>query len=152
MLSWKTRILKYFINKMLSFDNIITSRVEEEHVKLKRVLRTSISDFKKMINVIELMLKNEKFEYRITHEKAKTKLSRSCSILIMKNLHVFISFYVLRLIRKQIDKLTKARNFFDSLSSCLKIYELSMWLLCAHVIQMRKINEEIIWLKDVHFH
>jgi hypothetical protein len=85
---------------MLSFDNIITSRIEEEHVKLKRVLRTSIDDLKKMINVIELVLKNERFEYRIAHEEAKIKLSRNCNILIMKNLHVFISSYALRLIRK----------------------------------------------------
>jgi hypothetical protein len=121
LLSWKTRIIKCFINKMLLFDNIITSRVEKEHFKLKRALRTSIDDLKKMINVIKLVLKNEKFEYRIEHEEVKNKLSRSYSILIMKNLHVFISSYALRLIRKQIDQLTKARNFLDSISSCIKI-------------------------------
>jgi hypothetical protein len=85
---------------MLSFDNTIISRAEDEHARLKRALETSTSDLKKVINVIELMLKNERAEYLVAHEEIKSRLSISCSIAALKKLHDYISSYALRLIRK----------------------------------------------------
>jgi hypothetical protein len=66
---------------MLSFDNNFTSHVEDAHSKLKRALKIFIDDLKKIINVIELILKNEKTKYFIAHEDAKTRISRSCDII-----------------------------------------------------------------------
>lgn len=53
---------------MLSFGNIIISRGEGAHAKLKRALGTSTGDLKKVVNVIEPILKNERSEYLIAHE------------------------------------------------------------------------------------
>ncbi len=57
---WVSRIMKCFINKTLSFDNTTTSKAEDEHSQLKRALKSSVEDLKKMIKIIELMLKNQK--------------------------------------------------------------------------------------------
>jgi hypothetical protein len=85
---------------MLSFENTIISRAEDNHAKLKRALRLFAENLKKMINVIEILLKNERSEYLIAHEEAKTRLLRSCSVVALINLRIFISFFALRLIRK----------------------------------------------------
>lgn len=58
-------------------DNITRSRVEGEHFKLKRALDKFTEDLKKMIHVIELILKKERSKYLIAHEEIKTRLSRS---------------------------------------------------------------------------
>jgi hypothetical protein len=89
---------------MLFFDNNITFRVEDDHFKLKRALETSIEDLKKMINVINLLLKDQRLAYIVTHEEFKSRLARNCIIDIFQNLQRFVSSYALRLILKQLNK------------------------------------------------
>jgi hypothetical protein len=108
---------------MLSFDNIITFRAEEDHVKLKRALKTFIEDLKKVINVIELLLKNERSKYLLAYEDAKARISINCNIYALKHFQTFISFYVLKLIRKQFDKSLKADNNVEILSFCTENYQ-----------------------------
>jgi Na+/phosphate symporter len=135
---------------MLSFNNIITSRAEEDHVKLKRALKTFIEDLKKVINVIELLLKNERSKYLLAHENAKTRTSINCSIYALKHLQTFISSYVLKLIRKQLDKSLKADNNVEILSFCTENYQQSMRLSCAHLINEKAERDEMLQLEDVH--
>jgi hypothetical protein len=149
---WKTRIIKCFINKMLSFDNIITSRDEDDHVKLKRVLKSSIEDLKKMITIIELFLKIERSKYLLAHEEAKTRCSTSCTIYALKNLQIFINSHALRIIRKQFDKSLKTNNISTSFSSCINTYQQSLKLSCAHVIDRIAQKEEMLKLENVHSH
>jgi hypothetical protein len=137
---------------MLSFDNTIISRAEEGHERLKRALETSTEDLKKMINVIELILKNERAEFMIAHEEAKTRLSRSCNVTSLKNLQIFISSYALKLIRLQVNKMTRVRHELKTLSSCTKTYERSMRLPCAHLIERRNQDDDMIRLENVHSH
>jgi hypothetical protein len=137
---------------MLSFDNTTISRAEDEHSQLKRALKSSVEDLKKMIKVIELMLKNQRAEYLIAHEEAKTRVSKECAIFELKNLRIYISSYALRLIRKQLDKLNRAKDSNTSLALCIRVYETSMRLSCAHVIERRKNNSELLQLEDVHSH
>jgi AAA15 family ATPase/GTPase len=73
---------------MLSFENITIFRFEKEHAKLKRTLETFTEDLKKIINVIELLLKNERSKYLIAHEEEKARLSRNCLIVALKNLQI----------------------------------------------------------------
>jgi hypothetical protein len=77
---------------MLSFDNIIISRIEDKHAQLKQALKSFVVDLKKMIKIIELMLKNQRTEYLIAHEKAKTRMLKECAIFDLKNLRIYISF------------------------------------------------------------
>jgi hypothetical protein len=137
---------------MLSFDNIITSKAEDEHSQLKQALKSSVEDLKKMIKIIELMLKNQRAEYLIAHEKAKTRVFKECAIFDLKNLRIYISFYALRLIRKQLDKLNKAKNNNTSLVLCIRTYKTSMRLSCVYVIERRKNNSKLLQLEDVHSH
>ncbi len=128
---------------MLSFDNNFTSRVEDVHSKLKRTLKIFIDDFKKVINIIKLILKNEKTKYFIAHENAKTRISRNCDIIAFEYVQDFISFYALKLINKQLDKVIRFQRASDSrftsvfLFSCTKTYETSMRLSCAHFLKRR---------------
>jgi hypothetical protein len=135
---------------MLSFNNITISKAEDEHSQLKRALKSSVEDFKKMIKVIELMLKNQKAEYLIAHEEAKTRVFKKCAIFDLKNLRIYISSYALRLIRKQLDKLNKAKDSNTSFALCIRVYETSMKLSCVHVIERRKNNSKLLQLEDVH--
>jgi hypothetical protein len=97
-----------------------------------------------MINVIELILKMKRREYLIAHEEVKTHLSRNFVFIALINLQIFISLFTLKLIRKQLDKLMRAKNFSDEYSStCIKIYRLSMSLSCAHHVERRVNNEEL---------
>ncbi len=137
---------------MLSFGNIITSRGEDDHAKLKRALKSSVEDLKKMITVIELLLKNERSEYLLAHEEAKTRCSTSCSIYALKNLQIFISPHALRLIRKQLDKSLKADNTSTPLPSCTNTYQQSLGLSCAHVIDRKAQEGEMLKLENVHPH
>jgi hypothetical protein len=137
---------------MLSFDNTITTRTEDEHAQLKRALKSFVDDLKKMIKIIELMLKNQKAEYLIAHEEAKTRVFKECAISDLKNLRIYISFYALRLIRKQLDKLNKAKDSNTLLVLCIRVYETSMKLSCAYVIKRRMNNSKLLQIKDVHFH
>jgi hypothetical protein len=73
---------------MLSFENITISRSEKEHAKLKKTLKTFTEDLKKIVNVIELLLKNERSKYLIAHEEEKARLSKSCLIAALKNLQI----------------------------------------------------------------
>jgi hypothetical protein len=137
---------------MLSFDNIIISRVEDEHSQLKQALKSFVEDLKKMIKIIELMLKNQRAEYLIAHEKAKTRVSKECAIFDAKNLRIYISSYALRLIRKQLDKLNKAKDSNTLFALCIRVYETSMRLSCAHVIERRKNNSKLLQFEDMHSH
>jgi hypothetical protein len=105
-----------------------------------------------MITVIELMLKNERAEYLIAHKEAKTHALKECAIFDLKNLRIYISFYALRLIRKQLDKLNRAKDSDTSLALCIRVYETLMRLSCVHVIERRKNNSKLLQLKNVHSH
>ncbi len=135
---------------MLSSDNIIISKAEEEHALLKRSLRSSVEDLNKIIKIIELMLKNPRSEYLIAHEEDKTRVFKECALSDLKNLRAYISFLALRLIRKQLNKLNKVKNSSTSLSSCNKIYETSMRLSCAYVIERQINNFESSQPENVH--
>ena len=138
---------------MLSFGNTTTFRTEDDHVKLKQTLKFFTGDLQKVVNVIELMLKNERFEYFIVLEEAKSRFSMNASILELKNLRIFINSYVLKLIRKKYDKFfSTSISGSTSLFFCIKTYELSMGFSCAHVFERRHRNSEIIQFENVHFH
>ncbi len=87
---------------MLSFDHNFTFRVENAHSKLKRALKIFIDDFKKIVNVIKLILKKEKTKYFIAHENAKTHISTNCDIIAFEHVRDFINFYTLKLINYSI--------------------------------------------------
>jgi hypothetical protein len=131
----------------MSFENITTSRAEEEHVKLKKALNVSTKDLKRVVNVIEFILKNERAEYLIAEKEVKTRFSRNCSVTALSNLHEVVNSYALRLICKQLTK-----SISEDFSVCIKAFKISMRLSCAQVIKRLHDNDDVLRLKDVHFH
>jgi Tfp pilus assembly protein PilN len=101
----------------MTFGNTTTSRAEGGHVKLKRALGTSIDDLKQVVEVIELLLKNQRAEYVIAHEEAKTRVPQSCKLVTLQKLQG-ISHHALKLIRQQLNKMK-----MGSLSLCIRTYE-----------------------------
>jgi hypothetical protein len=132
---------------VMSFENITTSRAEEEHVKLKKALKISKKDLKRGVNVIELILKNERAKYLIAEKEVKTRFSRNCNVTALSNIHEVINFYALRLICKQLTK-----SISEYFSVCIKAFKISMRLFCAQVIKRLHDNDDVLRLKDVHFH
>jgi hypothetical protein len=145
---------------MLSFDNIFTSSDEDYRSKMKRALRTFIDDMKKIIDDLKLLVNAKRMKYYIAREDARIRISRSCDIIALQNLTNFISFYALKLIRKEIDKRVRSqaasdsRFVFISLFSCTKIYETSMRLSCVHFIhrQVFEDDDDRIRMKNIHSH
>lgn len=137
---------------MLSFDNIITSRSENDHSELKRALKSFVDDLKKIVTVLEFLLKKKKSKYVLAREEAKTRYSKNCSIVTFNNFHVFISPYALKLMRKQLDKIFKANNISIPLLSCINTYQQSLRLSRAHVIDRKTQEKESLKLENVHSH
>ncbi len=63
------------MNQILHFNNNAISRSEDDHAMLKRNLRFSIDDLKKIINCIDLMLLNQRNDYIIVFEETKMHLA-----------------------------------------------------------------------------
>ncbi len=63
------------MNKVLIFDNHAILRSEEDHSMLKRNLKFSTDDLKKIVDCIELMLLNQRNNYFIVFDEVKMRLT-----------------------------------------------------------------------------
>lgn len=132
---------------MLHFENVATSRAEDDHSALKRQLRLFTDDLKTMIDNIDLLLKNQYQEYRIVIDEAKSRIPHHIRISIFRDLLVLISSFALRRILTQYHRIVNE----NSLSQCIKSFTTIMKLSCAHVIQKRLFDLGILLIEDVHF-
>jgi hypothetical protein len=101
ILHYRRRFVKCFIDKIMHFDIIVTSREKDAHAMLKRNLITFIDDLKIMMNNLNLLLINQRHDYLIEFENVKIRYSLQCRIDLFQNIFAFVTFYVLRKILKQ---------------------------------------------------
>jgi hypothetical protein len=88
--NYRRRFIKCYINQVLHFNTIVTSRDENEHVVFKRRLKSSMSDFKTMMNEINLMFVNEHHNYLIKIKKTKIRYSIELRKFIFDQLTSFV--------------------------------------------------------------
>ena len=130
--SYKRKFIKCYMNQILHFNNNAISRSEDDHAMLKRNLRFSIDDLKKIINCIDLMLLNQRNDYIIVFEETKMHLAHDLWISIFRDLYAKIISFVLQRILSQWELLTSNATV---LSCCINVFTTSMRLSCAHWIQ-----------------
>jgi hypothetical protein len=93
IINFRHHFVKTYINQVLYFNIIITSRNEDKHVVLKRQLESFIEDLKTMINDINLLLINELHNHLIVFDEIKVQYSLNLSqVNLSKNsfIHDFI--------------------------------------------------------------
>ena len=148
------RFCKYSINEFLHFNTITTSRVEEGHRVLKSYLKCSTDDLLKMIDNLEILLKNQIRAYNIKLTQAKRKIPLSLNRELMRDLIAHVSSHALTKIQKQYKILQDAQDFEnEALSPCTKTFVTTMGIPCSHVIKTRmKSHEGHLLLDDVHPH
>jgi len=68
---------------------------------LKRNLRFSTDDLKKIVDCIELMLLNQRNDYLIVFDEAKMRLAHDLRLSIFRDLHAQVTLFALRKILSQ---------------------------------------------------
>ncbi len=168
ILHYRRRFVKCFIDKIMHFDIIVTSKEENAHTMLKRNLITFIDDLKIMMNNLNLLLINQRHDYLIEFENAKIRYllqckidifqtfliefknfkirySLQCRINFFQNIFAFVTSYALRKILNQYKQLTDE-------SACIKTFSTTLKLSCAYIIQKRLELTDCLLIDDVHFY
>ena len=151
----KERFCKTWINEILHFNNLITSRVEDDHRVLKSIFKFFTKDFMIVVDRFEILLENQYDDYIIKLEQIKMIVIFNLSKKLMSDLIERVSSRVLQKIRKQWKKIKKVE--FDeeneTLKLCSKSFVTTMKFSCFHMIQICMNTSEIkLLLDDVHFH
>ena len=159
--------VKYYTDKVLHFDNIITSRDEKRHHVVKNRLQYSIDEFKSQLfvailtiiddlktimNKLNLLFIDRRHDYVQTREKTKTRLFHDLRFQLFRNLIFRVTSFALRKTYQQWQRLTQQSI---AIESCTNIFITIMRLSCAHRIQNRmydRANEEMLLLKNIHSH
>jgi hypothetical protein len=149
IVDFRDRFVKIFINQVLHFDIIITSREEDAHSVLKRQLDVSTEDLKIVIESIDLLFMNEYIKHLLVIDNAKIRFSLNLKHCVYQ----FISFYVIHVvIRKLHAQYQKLTQHSTILSACIRIFIITTNLLCVYLIQKRLFEDEFLLLNDVHSH
>ena len=111
-----------------------------------------------VVDSIETLVDNQNKIYETAIEQAKMRVSIDISRELFKDLIERVSLYVLRKIKKQytLIKKTAKNSNKHSLRSCIKAFETTQDLSCAHTIEVRinALSERTgtLSLDDVHSH
>jgi hypothetical protein len=140
---------KCYIDKILHFGIIVTSRSESNYAILKRQLKSSIEDLKIVINKIRLLLINQLHNHFIEFEEARTRFSSKLRKSIFNQLVAFVSSYALKKILNQYNLVI---NQSTALSVCIDVFIITLRLSCAHKIENRMWKTESLLLMNVHAH
>jgi hypothetical protein len=144
---YKTRFVRFYINKKWHFGTTVTSREEGAHAVLKRSLVLSTGDLKIVVDSLDLQLKNQRYDYLIAFE-AKMRFPMKLKIDIFRDIQSFVTSIALRMIFKEFKRLTIQPT---ALSACINGFTTSIDLSCSHWIQARMfIDEGCYFIEDVH--
>ncbi len=93
--NYRHRFVKCYINQILHFDIIVTSRDEKAHAMLKRQLESFTENLKTVMNEINLLLINEQHNYLIDINDAKLRYLIELRKFVFDQLISFVIFVVL---------------------------------------------------------
>ncbi len=147
--NYRRRFIKCYTNQILHFDTTMTSRDESAHALLKRQLGKSTDDLKTVVNDINLMLINERQNYRIDLDENRIRYPMKLRKPIFQQLASFVINVALRKMNSQYQMLVKRPTVMPR---CTNVFTIITDLSCSHRIQKRLYQEESILLEDVHSH
>jgi hypothetical protein len=146
---FRRRFVKCYINQILHFDIIMTSRDKKAHAVFKRQLKSFIENLKTMMNKINLLLINEQHNYLIDINDAKLRYSIEFRKSVFAQLTSFVTFVVLWKFLSQYKKLIERSTI---ISSCTRVFIIITELLCSHKIQKQLYETNSLLIEDVYSH
>ncbi len=163
----RRKFIKCYIDKLLHFNNIATSHVEEEHWIVKQRLQFSTDerefndiescwsdadDLMIIIDKLNLLLLDQHYNYVQKLKKAKTRLSFELRLSIFRDLTVFVTLHALRQMYQQYKHLTVELMM---IVTCTSTFTRTTKLICAHEIQncmYDRASDDTLKLKNIHSH
>ena len=115
----RRRFTTCYINQILHFDIIVTFRDEKKHAMLKKQLKNSIDNFKKIINDINFLLINQIHKHSQKIIKTQLRYFIEFRLSVFQDLTIHVISYILRLIVFQYQLMI---NQFTILSRCIEIF------------------------------
>lgn len=91
------RFVKCYTNKVLHFNTTVTFCGESIYAILKRQLGTSTSDFKRVVDGIDLLLTNEIHNHSLAIAAAQIQYSTKLRLPIFQQLAAFVTLYALKI-------------------------------------------------------
>jgi hypothetical protein len=149
IIDFRHHFVKAYINQVLHFNTIITSRDEGGHAVLKRQLGSFIEDLKTMIDDIDLLLINELHNHLIALDETKVRYPLNLRKSIYQQIASYTTFFVIRRIHAQFELLTEQITY---ILACIEFLTTTMSLFCSHRIQKMLFEEDALQLKDIHSH
>lgn len=147
----KEKFISAWADQYFHLGTTVTSRVEGAHATLKRYLQVSVGNLQLVYEKISLLLENQHNEIKEMVEKNKTRIPHSQNIPFYSRLVSHISLYALKKIHEQFIKASHA-TYDNPLEPCTGTFTTSMGLPCAHIIQERLANNQLLDLNDIHQH
>ena len=149
IIDFRHHFVKAYINQMLHFDIISTSRDEERHSILKRQLESFIEDLKTIVDDIDLLLINELHNHLIVFDEAKIRYFLDLRKLIYQQIALYIISFAIRKIDSQLKLLTERITI---ISVCTDVFITITGLSCSHRIHECLFQKRALQIKDVHSH
>jgi HJR/Mrr/RecB family endonuclease len=148
-MNYRRRFIKCYINQMLHFDIMMTSRDEDFHAILKQQLNKFTDDLKTIMNDINFMLINEFQNYHIAFNDDRMRYFMKLRKSVFEQLVFFVITIALRKILSQY-KLMIER--FIVMSVCINVFIIIIKLFCNHRIQKRLFQRKCLLIENVHSH
>jgi MULE transposase domain len=145
---WKRLFIRAYADQHLYFGNRVTSRVERAHSKLKMALQVSTGDLKTVFEKIRLLLENDHMEHNGALAIDLTRIPHTARDPLYGQLIGRISNFALGKIWEQRHRLVVS----EVLPPCTKSFSSSMGLPCAHQIEQRLRENQVLQLEDIHQH
>lgn len=130
---YKRKFVKVYVDKILHFNNTVTSRVEGGHAVLKHQLGFSTGDLKKVVDNIDLLIKNQHQEYVIKLNEAKIRFPTRLRKPFYSDVRAHITPFALLKIHDQYERFM---NQNTRLPPCTGTFRATMGLPCAHEIEV----------------
>ncbi len=139
--------VKYFINKVLHFDIMTTSRDKNEHAILKRHLKLSTENLKTMMNEISMLLMNKYHNHtlQLTNDKIRYLMKFRKSIF-----KIIFSYIIISIIKQIYSQYELVIERLTTISICKSVFIIIINLSCSHKIQEKLFDEEHLLIKNTH--
>ena len=109
----------------------MTLKDEENNDKFKKKLNNCFIEYLKIIvDVIDIMFENKRYNYNIIFNKIKMRLSLYVKKFIFRDFFIKVSLFILR---KMLFKYLKVIN--HNIISCIKHFITIMKLSCAYIMK-----------------
>ena len=107
-----------------------------------------IGDLETVYKAIDLMLGNERQDYKIALDEVKIRLSFYIKHDIFRDLYTKVSPFALKLM---VSQYLKVKN--NDMKSCTKHFTIIMGLSCVYIMERRMVEGAgILLLDDIHSH